>query len=420
MSLERLQEVVEALGARLRRGVAVDDHTLQLVAVGPDFGDADPARIWSLLNRRTRPEDVDYASLRSLTAPRWVPADPEVQLFTRLCIPVRNQGALLGFMWLIDRDRTLREDDIADAVATADEIGVLLRQRLVIRDRESALADHLLQQLLGEAADERTNAAAELLSHSLVRDDSHVGVLALRPVAAPSLADDSAGLNSTVHEVCRRLPPGTCLISASERAATVLVAQRHPVDATLTSLGEDLLDAVARDGRGTWRVGAGAASQGLGAAAHAYEQALVALRVATRLPELGRLVRWDDLGPYALIGQMPISVLSDDLLPIGLLKLLRSAAQEQLLVTVETFLDSAGDKQRTASALGIHRTTLYYRLERIEEMTGLSMASGQDRLLAHLAVKLHRMLAPLQAAAPAPGRAPADRAARTTPAVRRV
>ena len=47
--------------------------------------------------------------------------------------------------------------------------------------------------------------------------------------------------------------------------------------------------------------------------------------------------------------------------------------------------------QASAKRLHIHRATLYYRLSRIEELTGMSLADGQDRLALHLGVKLGRL-----------------------------
>jgi len=103
-------------------------------------------------------------------------------------------------------------------------------------------------------------------------------------------------------------------------------------------------------------------------------------------------VRWSELGGYMLVAQLPHEVVGNDLVPPGLYNLLRGiGAADNLLLTVETVLDCAGDKQQAARQLGIHRTTLYTRLARVEEMTGMSMADGSDRLLLHLAVKLQRL-----------------------------
>src|SRR5713226_8384857 len=61
------------------------------------------------------------------------------------------------------------------------------------------------------------------------------------------------------------------------------------------------------------------------------------------------------------------------------------------LPTLGTFLDCAGDVRRTAAELRVNRTTLYHRLSRVEQISGLSLRDGRDRLLMHLTLRLHHM-----------------------------
>ncbi len=166
----------------------------------------------------------------------------------------------------------------------------------------------------------------------------------------------------------------------------MLLTGRRPVVAPLRATAET----VARALPGT-RVGLGAPTQGLGAAATAWRQAQVALTVAEALDHKPGVVAFAELGPYALLGQLPSDLVDNDLLPLGLFTLLRLGAGHELLHTLEVFLDCAGDKQRAAQVLAVHRSTLYHRLDRIEQLSGLDLADGGDRLLAHLAVKLHRI-----------------------------
>ena len=63
----------------------------------------------------------------------------------------------------------------------------------------------------------------------------------------------------------------------------------------------------------------------------------------------------------------------------------------ELARTAEVYLDCAGQAGRTAAELGIHRQTLYYRLSRVEQLTGLDLDDGEDRLLLHMALKAHRL-----------------------------
>ena len=59
-----------------------------------------------------------------------------------------------------------------------------------------------------------------------------------------------------------------------------------------------------------------------------------------------------------------------------------------LAATAAAYLDHAGNVQRAAAELAVHRQTLYYRLQRIQALTGLDLADGQDRLRLHLALTL--------------------------------
>ncbi|MFD0853362.1 helix-turn-helix domain-containing protein, partial [Actinomadura adrarensis] len=60
--------------------------------------------------------------------------------------------------------------------------------------------------------------------------------------------------------------------------------------------------------------------------------------------------------------------------------------------TLAAFLDHAGSSPATAAALHIHRTSLYYRLRQIEEITGLDLGNGEDRLTLHLGLRLLSLL----------------------------
>jgi hypothetical protein len=73
-------------------------------------------------------------------------------------------------------------------------------------------------------------------------------------------------------------------------------------------------------------------------------------------------------------------------------------ADPVLTRTAATWLDCAGSPQRAAAQLCIHRQTLYYRLGRVQELTGLDLADGADRLLLHLGVRA-ACLTPLVGAA---------------------
>jgi DNA-binding PucR family transcriptional regulator len=44
-----------------------------------------------------------------------------------------------------------------------------------------------------------------------------------------------------------------------------------------------------------------------------------------------------------------------------------------------------------AEQLALHRASLYYRLKKIEDIVGIDLRSGDDRLAAHLSLKALRL-----------------------------
>ena len=59
--------------------------------------------------------------------------------------------------------------------------------------------------------------------------------------------------------------------------------------------------------------------------------------------------------------------------------------------TIETYLDVSGNVVAACEVLFVHRTTLYYRLERMPPIVREALADGMKRSTLHLALKLIRM-----------------------------
>jgi DNA-binding PucR family transcriptional regulator len=89
---------------------------------------------------------------------------------------------------------------------------------------------------------------------------------------------------------------------------------------------------------------------------------------------------------------VPEHALTADLYPAPLRRLLEQAPNDCLVETLETYLECCGDATRTATELHIHRSTLYYRLDRIQTITGVDLHDGRHRLALHLGVKLRHVL----------------------------
>lgn len=135
--------------------------------------------------------------------------------------------------------------------------------------------------------------------------------------------------------------------------------------------------------------GLATARRGLTELADSWHEALSAARAASAESRFGPVADWSAIGPYRLLAALPRT--SDPAAPDPAVRPLLAPPHSELARTAEVFLDCAGQASRTATELGIHRQTLYYRLARVQQLTGLDLNDGEDRLLLHMALKQARL-----------------------------
>jgi purine catabolism regulator len=123
-----------------------------------------------------------------------------------------------------------------------------------------------------------------------------------------------------------------------------------------------------------------------------HEQAVQAMEVGLRL-RTDDLVDYHSLGVYRLLSKLDNipTVHEFSLEVIGPLVTYDAEHRSNLVQTVREYFDHHGNVSQTAEALFIHRNTLLYRLERIQELTGHDLNQSDQRLALHLALKLWQL-----------------------------
>jgi hypothetical protein len=347
-----LQEIVDALSVRLGRPVLVDDVDLRPLAYSSQFGELDSVRTASILGRAA-PDSARAAlfghGIKTALQPVRIPAHPDIGMEARACLPILRGNRRLGYLWLIE-DRALDEAELRLARAAATEAAALLESEADSQlDRRRREQELLVALLAGDAS-----------AASTLEADNY---LPLRPLI---VSVGVGGPEDAVDRLRARAPAKHAL--CGEVDGRVVWISGAPLAETLDHIGQ------------------GHAIEELSDAPASYEHALAALRAAA--DQGAEVARWDDLRAYRLLTALPPTAFED--LPERLRQLL-DGSHEQLVLTLETYLDHAGDVKRTAAELWLHRTSLYYRLRRIEEVAGVDLSRGEDRLLCHVALRLAKL-----------------------------
>lgn len=392
-----LQELVNGLAARLGRSVAIDDHQIRLIVASKHFGDEDEVRVQSVMGRAVSAELVSQLApfgLAKLTTGTHIPAVKEFGLQPRWCIPIRWNEVLMGFLWLID-DGTISHEDKEAAAALAEHAGLILYRLDAAFERRQADQNAIMRDLLSREQSVRSAAIIEIEQEGIIGDSREIHVAVIDAETVDGAQDLDSMLLSASRDLLSGAPNRSLLCQVRPRGLTVLLSgpiHSSKVDGykPLENL-QQIAKSIAFDSGVKTVVGVGSKQHALSGARSSYDQAKVVSRVASTVKTFGLLTKWEELGVYSLLGRVNSQDLELSNYPQALLELAASKNPIQLLETVEHYLDLAGDAQQTATALHIHRATLYQRLAKIEEISGLDMRNGADRLSLHLGIKLARL-----------------------------
>lgn len=388
--IDIVQELADNLAEALQRSVAVDDPGLRLLVATAHFEDVDQARLNSLVGRRLVGPTRDYVMKSG--AQRWrgptrLEANPDVGFGrARWCFPLRSTYELLGFMWLID-DGGITQAQLDVAAETAQRIeGVLVR-----RAASSVEADIEVESLiLGLLADGRTDqehAASELRDLGLFRGTDHMAVLVVHNAGAKHSRQQDWCTDAVRRGIASamqgRLKESFAYAASGRESVLVVGFHKEPGDSELTALTTALHSEIQRfdpANSPAITVGVGSPVTGLAGVRGAFDQALIAAQVARDRAQV--TAAWNRYPLESLLRACIAPEVPASLVPSALRTL--DEQPEETRQVVATFLAMAGNVNETADLMHLHRTTVYYRLAKFRERTGLNLDDGRTRLLLHL------------------------------------
>lgn len=380
-----LEQLVDDLADRLQRSVVVDDPTIRLIYSSRHFGDEDEQRVRAVLQHDVGGSATAHilgCGVESWAAPAEIPARADLGMARRWCAPLRWHGHFLGVLMVIDADSTLSAAQAGDIERCSADVAALLHRERGRNidghlDREIAVADALSPDPV-----RRDRGLAALRDDETFRDGGVCSTATLRVSGAADPIRIEAILRSVL-EIVTRTRGGRVAFSVRGSEATLLQTWAADLDGEVERrLADAILERVSIVTGGDTRVvcGLGTRRADLGAAWESLRDSEVAVCAGARVPRMGDVVRYADLGAYAVLMRLPDAALTSDILPSQLRVLLDNDANGTLVETLAVYLDHAGNSPRTAEALHIHRTSLYYRLGRIREITGADLDDGPTRL----------------------------------------
>jgi sugar diacid utilization regulator len=367
-----LPEVVRAAGRALEASLAVSDAWGATLAVAA----RSPAEERALLSQG---EGVNSIPLRVADA---VVGTLHMRAKTA---PSASMQRLLATMIASEVERVRAPERVSETAA-ADFLGALLRRELTEREELISQA----RELSLEVADGASVIVARALPQAPTDEGWRARVRAVaergaRAVVSRSIAALSERDGTVGAEVLLLVPGGDEPVAA--RAAEAVLRE---LEAALAGY--------------TFALGRSRLAEDPADLPRAVSEALLAANVAQGGSD-GPALAFEQTGAYRLL----LSAMSEN--PAELQRFYAETVEplvaydEQyetdLMRTLETFLEADGNVAGTAQRLFTHRHTIYYRLERVRDLSGLDVSSSDGREKLSLGLKSMRVLGITSAGGPA-------------------
>jgi DNA-binding PucR family transcriptional regulator len=380
--------LAQSIADRTHGMVSIEDAQSHVLAYSASNDEADELRRLSILGRAGPPEHLEWIgqagifnALRASGEVVRVDARPELGLRPRRAVGIqlpttgrRRSPAFAGTIWVQQGSRPLADD--ADEVLNG---GAVLAARIMARLAATPSTHAVrVQELLGfGAADVDVDVVARELG---IVADGRVAVIGFVGAGeAPSRVADVLALSASAFR------PDAQVTATGARVYVLLPHTGKPSAATSwirgtiavlrTELGLELSAVIATP------------ATGLAGVAAARMEVDRVLDSAERHPgALGRVTSLAESRTTVLLDEIVTMIGTDERLVDPRVRALRDkdpASAE----TLRAYLDSFGDVAAAAQWLHVHPNTVRYRVRRIEQELGTSLADPDVRLLLSLSLR---------------------------------
>lgn len=391
---EGMDELIGAMARLTNKAVIVQDKRLHPIShkLQPQF-----VGLWDDIEFFLKKQDNLPVELHDRH--RVIEVDPPVLLqalpitgMARLVAPIITKNIGRGYLSIIGREGDLDEIDQLVCEHGAAACALEMAKQKAVNETEKRLRGTFLDRLLlGDVSQQEAIRQGERFDHDMTQ--THLAfVLSWRGENPPSMRRLETMVNTIITS---QRSDALVWIREKEREVVVFHATdfENPIDNSM-----ELARAFAKEINRQYphnriAIGLGQVARDINAWRTSYRDAVQAMELAERL-QTDTPLYIGDLGVYQLILSLSDREKLSDFCDrtLGSLTEYDMRQSADLIKTLEAFFNCHGNLSQTAEALIVHRNTLLYRMNRINQIAGIDLNRPETRLALHLALTISRLL----------------------------
>ena len=215
--------------------------------------------------------------------------------------------------------------------------------------------------------------------------------------SAPQTEEDRLALHKRITgQVRRRIQdsyPGSVLYERENLLTCIICLSKDPTGSRLKTTLRDLARQMRTEHGVRMSIGVGNPCQQISDYRRGFAEATEALQMGQNLNRDGGVTHFNDLGVYRYLYKI---ARMDDLRDMYQDQVAHIANYDRrkgtdLLDTLETYLECAGNLTKTSNRLFVHRNTLIQRLERLQSLCEIDLQERSNWLTLQVAIKVYKL-----------------------------
>jgi purine catabolism regulator len=388
-----LQRLSNTLAELIDNPVVIRDHAGHVLAIGLS-GNASAGLDLEQMSKLDA-RSTDYMLSAGDTVHGVESVNLQGRRITRVVTPIKTGKHAYGHVqaWELERPMSELDLSIIDSVTTV--IALELANRRALLEVERRYHNEFLAALFSRQGESEQELAMRARRFGWDLTKPHYAValkVNLTGARSPKDAEELQILEDQMYDTIARSVGGGAVVGQAELHTVILVPHKPRGDAKEEGLAlarqmKAQAEAIGRTLQVT--LGVGAVQSGVAGLRRSFQEARRAIHIGERVWGSGGVFHHTDLGLYQILSMLEPTTpeLQEFLAGARHLVEYDSEHRTELVQTLEMYFACKGNVRKASEKMYAHYNTILYRLQRIEQITGLSLADADGRLYLQVALK---------------------------------